>query len=102
MAIAALVIGIVSINCAICFWTWPIALGGLITGIVAVVFGGIASGDPFHPNMATAGRRLGIAGIIVGTINTVIGIILTALGVMTALGLGELLDSADTFLPWVL
>ncbi|MDR1929546.1 MAG: hypothetical protein LBQ44_02845 [Treponema sp.] len=74
MAIAALILGIISLNFGFVFWAWPAALTGIILGILALVFGIIAKNDPSHPNMATAGRRLGIAGIIAGSVAFVISI----------------------------
>ncbi len=53
MAVASMVLGIVSLFCA-----------AIITGILAIIFGGVAKSKGNKSGMATAGIVLGIIGIV--------------------------------------
>ena len=66
MAIAALVLGIVSFFCA-----------PLITGVLGIVFGCVAKSQGYPGGMATAGIVCGIIGLILWVVMLVSGISLT-------------------------
>lgn len=63
MAIASLVLGIVAFLC------FP-----YITGVLAIIFGGVAKKQGFKGGMATAGLVLGIIAIAVQIIATAVGL----------------------------
>lgn len=74
LAVAALILGIVSII------TWLLPIAGYITTIIAIVLG-VKGRKSEKRGMATAGMVLGIVFLIITFLNSIIGMFLAFLAV---------------------
>lgn len=91
MAVAALVLGIVSIVFAFLFF--PI---GLILGVLGIVFG-IIGRNRAQANPAMGRRGMAIAGLITGVIGLVISIVILVLTVVLVNEVGDQLNNLEDF-----
>lgn len=80
MAIWSLIMGIASLVCSCCG-------GGLIWGILGVVFSNISKkNNEDGAGMAKAGKIMGIIGIVLSVIAAIVWIVLSSLGMVANMG----------------